>query len=159
MPDSQPDIRSAARALIVRDDAILLLRKEYENGDIAYALPGGAQEASETLCATLGRECLEEIGCEVEVQGLACVAEYFRRRSSAPAQVRHLLECLFRCDVPADYVPGNGAKPDKHQVDVEWLPIARLEQENLSHPFLTGAVARGTQDAVYLGVFRDDGTA
>ncbi len=155
MPDTPADVRTAARALIVRDGGILLLRKEYEDGRVRYALPGGAQEYSETLLETLGRECFEEIGVDVQVIRLAHMAEYFRRRSAQPDQTRHLLECLYLCEVPADYTPVNGDKPDQHQVSVEWLPLSRLHEAQLSHPFLTEEVASGSCQDVYLGVFRD----
>lgn len=155
MPDTPPDIRNAARALIVRDGAVLLLRKEYEDGTVRFALPGGAQEEGETLESTLQRECEEEIGVPVAMTGLVYLAEYFRRRTSQKNQIRHLLECLFRCEVPADYQPRNGHRPDKHQVGVEWLALDRLQEAELSHPFLTREVAEGRVDGTYLGVFRD----
>ncbi len=155
MPDSPPDIRNAARALIVREQAVLLLRKEYETGRVRYALPGGAQEENETLEATLQRECEEEIGVPVTMTGQLYVAEYFRRRTSQQNQIRHLLECLFCCTIPSDYQPRNGPQPDKHQVAVEWVPLDRLAEADLSHPFLTSAVASGAVPATYLGVFRD----
>lgn len=156
MPDSIPDIRSAARALIVHDDRLLMLRKEYEDGRVRFALPGGAQEYGETLQATLERECVEEIGTEVTVTGLAHVAEYFRKRESVPGATRHLLECLFRCEVPADYVPANGVKPDRHQVAVVWLPVGELADSSLSHPFLDDRVVLGNHPDIYLGVYRDE---
>lgn len=156
MPDSPPDIRNAARALVVRDGGVLLLRKEYEDGAIRYALPGGAQEEGETLEQTLQRECVEEIGVEVRITGRLYVAEYFRRRSSQPEVIRHLLECLFHCEVSADYQPHNGHRPDKHQVGVEWVPTVRLATASLSHPFLTQEVAEERVANPYLGVFRDD---
>ena len=156
MPDQAPDIRSAARALIVRDDCLLMLRKEYEDGRVRFALPGGAQEYGETLGETLERECEEEIGTPVTITGLAYVAEYFRKRESVPGATRHLLECLFRCEVPAGYVPANGRNPDKHQVGVVWLPVHELDDHSLSHPFLSDAVALGQHPDIYLGIYRDD---
>ena len=62
-----PTIRNCARAVIVRDGAILLLCKQSPSYGTRYALPGGAQEEYETLQAALVRECHEEIGTTVTV--------------------------------------------------------------------------------------------
>ena len=74
MENLLPLIRNAARALILRDGEILLLRKEDDDGSERYALPGGAQDPGETLRQALNRECLEEIGTEVEIRDLLHVA-------------------------------------------------------------------------------------
>ena len=58
MGNYNPVIRNTVRAVIVRDNRILLLRKEDELQGERYALPGGAQEAGETLEQTVNRECL-----------------------------------------------------------------------------------------------------
>lgn len=120
-----PPIRNAVRALILRDDRILLLRKDgYEKGE-RFALPGGGQDIGETLVQALIRECLEEIGAGVEIRRLAHVADYFKPRDTDPRTTRQMVEFLFECTVPDDYVPVNGSHPDKHQVEVVW---ARLDE-------------------------------
>ena len=128
MTELLPTIRNAVRAIIIKDEHILLLRKEYEDGSELYALPGGGQDTGETLEAALKRECLEEIGSEVELHELLQVADYFKPRPTTPPSRRHLLELLFLCSVPADYTPGNGPHPDKHQVEVTWVAISDLQQ-------------------------------
>ena len=62
-----PGIRNAVRAIIVRDAHILLLRKQGGGPGDRFALPGGGQDAGETLFQALQRECQEEIGTSVEV--------------------------------------------------------------------------------------------
>ena len=76
-----PPIRNAARALIIRDVHVLLLRKGGDERGERYAFPGGAQDPGETLQQALHRECLEEIGTETEILDLIHVADYFRQRS------------------------------------------------------------------------------
>jgi hypothetical protein len=49
MAELIPEIRNAARALIVRQDKILLLRKEADGGGERFALPGGGQDPGESL--------------------------------------------------------------------------------------------------------------
>jgi 8-oxo-dGTP pyrophosphatase MutT (NUDIX family) len=129
-----PPIRNAARALILQDNNILLLRKDgYEQGE-RFALPGGGQDLGETLEQALNRECLEEIG-------------------TRPRSTRHLVEFLFACTVPDDYVPVNGHHPDKHQVEVVWARLDELADMPLYPrslaPYLAGS-SEGT-GTVYLG--------
>jgi ADP-ribose pyrophosphatase YjhB (NUDIX family) len=148
-----PPIRNAARALILQDNNILLLRKDgYEQGE-RFALPGGGQDLGETLEQALYRECMEEIGTRVEIRDLVYVADCFKPRDTQPGSTRHLVEFLFTCTVPADYVPVNGHHPDKHQVEVVW---ARLD-ELAGMPLYPGSLAPYLVDAsgrtgtVYLG--------
>ena len=148
-----PPIRNAARAVILQDNNILLLRKDgYAQGE-RFALPGGGQDLGETLEQALYRECMEEIGTRVEICDLAYVADCFKPRDTQPGSTRHLVEFLFACKVPADYVPVNGHHPDKHQVEVVW---ARLD-ELAGMPLYPGSLAPHLVDAgertgtVYLG--------
>jgi 8-oxo-dGTP diphosphatase len=71
-------IRNSVKAIIVRDGALLLIRKEDAQGTY-YIFPGGGQEKFETMPETLRRECMEEIGVEVEVGALRCIREYIGR--------------------------------------------------------------------------------
>jgi 8-oxo-dGTP diphosphatase len=126
MESITPPIRNAARALILQEDNILLLRKDgYETGE-RFALPGGGQDLGETLEQALNRECLEEIGTRVEIRDLVYVADCFKPRDTSPRSTRHLVEFLFACTVPDDYVPMNGHHPDKHQVEVVWIRLDEL---------------------------------
>lgn len=121
-----PSIRNAVRALIIRDNRVLLIRKEYEDGSRKFALPGGAQDPGETLATALNRECREEIAADVRVNSLLHVADWFKPRDTIPPSTRHLVEFLFACDVADSYTPQNGRHPDKHQVDVVWIELDRL---------------------------------
>lgn len=149
----QPDIRNAVRAVIVKDQQILVLRKQYPSGEVRYALPGGGQEPGETLEAALHRECREEIDASVTVVGLRHVADYFRPRECDPQQIRHLVEFLFECRVEPDYQPSIGPEPDSHQTGVVWLSLDSAEMQALHPrgliPFLQGHCPCGAN--AYLG--------
>ncbi len=120
-------IRTAARALIVRDERVLLTRCLREAQEF-YLLPGGGQRPGESLRQTVARECREEIGTDVEVGALRFVRDYippeegFSYLSEAPHQVEH----IFECRVSADYRPSEGVEPDSSQVGVEWLPLEAM---------------------------------
>lgn len=139
--DLVPEIRNAVRALIVREEQILLLRKEGGGRGVRYALPGGAQDLGETLHDALNRECREEIATDVTIGELLHVADFFKRRDTDPPSRRHVVEFLFRCTVPADYVPRNGHHPDKHQVAVIWAPLSEVARMQLFPAFLTSCIA------------------
>lgn len=146
-------IRNAARALILQDDKILLLRKDgYEKGE-RFALPGGGQDIGETLLQALIRECMEEIGTRVEIRGLVYVADYFKPRDTDPRSTRQLVEFLFECTVPDDYTPANGSHPDKHQVEVVWARLDELAGMPLYPRSLAPYLADTREHAgtVYLG--------
>ncbi len=148
-----PPIRNAVRALIRRDNHILLLRKDgYEQGE-RFALPGGGQDIGETLEQALNRECLEEIGTRVEIHDLVYVADYFKPRETVPQSTRHLVEFLFECSVPGDYAPRNGHHPDKHQVEVVWAGLDQLAGMPLNPGSLTPYLVNSVENTgtVYLG--------
>ena len=121
-------IRTAARALIIREGKLLAIKMRDQSG-IFYILPGGGQRHSETLKQCLERECLEEIGTEVEVGELLYVREYigknheFRNAHSA----FHQLESVFRCTLPTPDGIGPGSEHDKKQIGVEWIPLNDLK--------------------------------
>jgi len=149
-----PMIRNAARALIVRDNKILLLRKDAGHRGVRYALPGGAQDPGETLEQALIRECLEEIGTEVEVRELLHVADYFKPRDTEPPSTRHVVEFVFACRLPADYIPRNGHRPDRHQIEVVWRALSEVDSIGLQPHSLTAYLARvgPANTPVYLGL-------
>lgn len=150
-----PTIRNAVRAVIVRSGRVLLLRKQGGGRGERFALPGGAQESGETLEEALQRECLEEIGTEVAILDLLHLADYFKQRDTVPPSTRQLVEFLFLCDVPPDYQAGNGARPDKHQVEVIWAPVSEVASmillpASLSRILASVAPGEGA-GGVYLG--------
>ncbi|MEJ2609768.1 MAG: NUDIX domain-containing protein [Candidatus Thiodiazotropha sp.] len=83
-------IRNAVRAVIVRDEALLMQKKSAEVCGVWYSLPGGGQEAHESLMEALVRECEEEIGATVDVGALLCVVDFFKQRDTQPPSSRHL---------------------------------------------------------------------
>lgn len=158
MTPLEPAIRNAARALIIQRGQVLLLRKEGGGEGLRYALPGGAQEAGESLTDALQRECVEEIGTRVSIGPLLHVADYIRERSTPPPRRRHLVEFLFRCSVDDEYAPRSGKRPDKHQVAVEWVDLASVAGLTMKPSFLGEHIvepAEARARAAYLGYFED----
>jgi 8-oxo-dGTP diphosphatase len=149
----QPDIRNTVRAVIIRDGYVLLQKKHDTLKGTRYTLPGGAQESGETLLQALQRECEEEIAVFVEAECIIHIADYFRHKTQPEPHIRQQLEILFLCRIPQSYVPKNGPKPDKSQVEVLWIPVDDLPQYNVIPSLLTEILPAVTNSdrPIYLG--------
>ena len=147
-------IRNSVRALIVRCNRVLLVRKRGPDGAERYALPGGGQEAGELLHQALRRECHEEIDSGVEVLGLLHVADAFAARAARPGGYRQRVEFVFHCQVPADYQPRSGPRPDRHQVAVVWVGLQHLDGIDLRPAGMAALIRQAAigQGPVYLGI-------
>lgn len=110
-------IRPTVRAVIIRSGKLLVQVKQRSGGPLYLTLPGGAQELGESMPESIARECHEEIGAAVSVGQLLHMAEVFKQKESG---VRHQVEALFACEVPAGYTPRMGPAPDRSQVDTIW---------------------------------------
>lgn len=121
-------IRNAARAIIIHDGKLLAVKMSDQRG-IYYILPGGGQRPGETLEATLKRECLEEVGLEVQVGPVVYVREYIGRNHNFSTKHSgfHQLEVVFRCSVQNPYCAAPGIETDNHQIGVSWLPLDALQ--------------------------------
>ena len=126
MLESTPAIRNSAKAIIIRDDAILLQRCRI-GGRIVHLLPGGTQEHGEALADTVRREVLEETGMRVRVEKLLWVREFIARHHLSIAGAgEHVVECIFRCTSEAGATIAVAAIPDAAQLDVRWVSLADL---------------------------------
>lgn len=122
-------LRNSARAIIVRDDKILLTRNEDASGPY-YLLPGGGQEPGETLHEALRRECLEETCAEVSIGPLLFVREYIGRNHEFAEYDKglHQVEFLFLCSLAAEAEVRQPKKCDPRQAAVEWVELDRLHE-------------------------------
>lgn len=153
MDDLLPGIRVSVRAFIRREDRFLVQKKHYEDGTERYCLPGGALDPGETLDRGLKRECLEEIGCDVDVIDLIHAADYFKTKDIEPPNRRQQVELIFSCSVPDDYEAQNGPHPDNHQVAVEWMNIADLCHKCFTPQGLSEVLGQSIPKApIYLGL-------
>ena len=125
-------IRTAARALIILQGKLLAIKMRDQSG-IFYILPGGGQHHGETLVQGLQRECLEEIGTDVEVGELLYVREYIGKNNQFRKDHRsfHQLESVFRCSLPNPNGIGPGTEHDKKQIGVEWVALDELHKHRL----------------------------
>jgi ADP-ribose pyrophosphatase YjhB (NUDIX family) len=114
-------------------------------------LPGGGQEALETLVEAIIRECREELGTLVTVGELLYVRDYIGRHHEFAAVDRdaHQIELMFACSVAENYESMLGSSPDAEQVGVVWLSLAGVSGARLYPAALKRALQDGTHG--YLG--------
>lgn len=122
------NIRSSAKALLVRDGKLLVIRCQ-RRGTEYYTLPGGGQEYQESLAQTVIRECLEETGLSVKVESLAAVQEEIvtdpQAIQSAP-EYCHEHMWYFRCRI-ADSQIQETTHQDLGQTGIQWVPLDEVK--------------------------------
>lgn len=123
--------RISAKAIVVDDDRILLIKKADADGDY-YILPGGGQEHGETLFQTLIREVKEETGYSIQPKDLVFVRDYiganheFAKDSSHFHQVELYFEASLMRDGHSEaYLLDDG------QIGVEWLPAVEIQKHRV----------------------------
>lgn len=120
-------IRVRACALIIENDAVLLVEFEDENG-LHYNLPAGGVERGESVIEAVKREAWEEASVDVEVGQLAFVSEH------APHLITYYeskspygLSLMFDCKIKEGSRPSLPKKPDQNQTGVRWVSLSELE--------------------------------
>ncbi|NJL76141.1 MAG: NUDIX domain-containing protein [Saprospiraceae bacterium] len=122
-------VRTAAKAVIIQEGRLLCVKKQQAD-KIYFLLPGGGQHHGETLIQTLQRECLEEIGAEVNVYQALHVREYIGKNHQWGNQSLHQVEVLFSCTLKFPHLPlfKTTMASDKYQVGIEWVELSKLAQ-------------------------------
>ena len=84
--------REAGRAIVIdEDNKIAILHVTEKN---YFKLPGGGIESGEDKIAAVKRECLEEIGCDVEIIGeIGSIIEY--RKLLNPRNLKQTSYCYL----------------------------------------------------------------
>ncbi len=129
--------RNSAKAVILKDNKLLAIEKVDRDGQW-YLLPGGGQEFGETLIDALKRECLEEIGAEVEVGNMILCREYIGRNHEFAETDSdfHQVEFYFLCTLTSDVNENSATKPDIGQTGIRWLSLSGDNNIRLYPKFL-----------------------
>jgi ADP-ribose pyrophosphatase YjhB (NUDIX family) len=146
-------VRVSVKAIIVREERLLVLKCRDEESEW-YMLPGGGQEAGETMEQALRRECLEELGCAVRMGPLRFVRDYIAKNhefaDSAPSPDFHQVELMFECHLDSE--PTGAVQPDSMQDGFAWLDVTRLPGSRLYPRILERVLwPVGTSGVTYLG--------
>jgi ADP-ribose pyrophosphatase YjhB (NUDIX family) len=144
MSSASNSVRTAARAVVVRDGKLLAITMRDREGEF-FILPGGGQRHGETLADTLRRETHEEIGVALEPGPVLYVREYIGKNHGFAREHHHFhqVEVVFRCTLPDGAEIGAGSERDRKQVGLAWLELAKLGEHRLFPAFLKKCVRGG----------------
>jgi 8-oxo-dGTP diphosphatase len=130
-------MRYAARAIIVRNQDILLMRRN-KFGKVYYILPGGGVNAGESPEQALYRELAEETGVVVRDHRLV-----FTEEAGAPYGTQFVYVCTYVSGEPA-------LSPDSEEAKIHalgsnlyepmWVPVHEVAHLAFNSPALRGAV-------------------
>lgn len=147
-------IRNSAKAVIIRDGKLLVIRNTTD-GQNWYLLPGGGQNHAESLKDALKRECMEEASIVVEVGDIIFVRDYISRNHefAETENDAHQVEFMFLCTIDEDAEPKMGTNSDQWQTGVQWLPLGKLSDFALYPSLLKEALSEGIPEraSIYLG--------
>lgn len=123
-------IRLGAKALIVHDHKILVIREKVDGPhgrEEIYDFPGGGIEPGESVISGLKREVFEEIGLEIEAQRLLGTWDFIVPRQDNYDIGVHVVCLGYQCR------PTNGIKVDLDNnpaqediFDTQWLTKSQI---------------------------------
>ncbi|HET7035057.1 MAG TPA: NUDIX domain-containing protein [Thermomicrobiaceae bacterium] len=134
---SAPRNVTSVGGLVVRDDAVLLVRMTYGPSHGRYMLPGGLVEPGETLDRAIAREVLEETGVAARPLGIIGL----RSRYDGPNNDTYVLWLLQH--------ESGEPRPEGHENDdARYLTLAEIDTRDdvtylaayLARRVLSGAV-------------------
>jgi 8-oxo-dGTP diphosphatase len=115
-----PRMGVGACILNERAELLLVLRaREPEKG--TWSIPGGKVDPYERLEDTVRREMKEEVGLDIEVTGLLCMAETIR-----PEREEHWISAIYRASVAAGVA--RNMEEGGAIVEIGWFPMDKLPQ-------------------------------
>jgi len=150
MFDNSYKIRVSARAIILRENKILL--NCFGDG-VYYNFPGGGIEQGENALQTVVREVREETGLIVAAEEFVFALEYEPVTSGYIYGVGHHISLFFRCEL----VEGESPVPYEAEINPDdptmasrqvWVPVERLPEINV-----IPQIGRNLQSYIETGVF------
>jgi len=112
-------VRRAARAVVFDQDKNIGIL--YVGKHDYHKLPGGGLEGEENIDAALRRECLEEIGCDIETFGeLGEIIEYRDKWS-----IKQHSYCFIANLVGAKKNQDFTQKEIENDFSIKWLPLEK----------------------------------
>jgi 8-oxo-dGTP diphosphatase len=115
----------AVGAIVIHDDALLMVQRANDPGKGLWSLPGGRVEHGEFLADALRREVKEETGLEVEVGELAGILE-------VPGDDLHYVILDYHAEVTGSPEP----KANGDAGDVAWVPLDRVAHMDCTPRFV-----------------------
>lgn len=147
-------IRNSAKAIIIEHNKLLCTKNKDQFG-IFYLLPGGGQKPFEKITEALKRECLEEIGAEVDIGDIIFVRDYIGKNhefAEWDADI-HQIEYMFLCTLKSEVDYTKGTEPDNYQIGLEWIDLNKLKEYRIYPGILNKVISNQgkLKDKIYLG--------
>ncbi|HQT84638.1 MAG: phosphohydrolase [Acidiphilium sp. 37-64-53] len=111
--------------VVLRGEAVLLVRRGQPPAQGAWSLPGGGQELGETAEAAARRELVEETGLTVGALWLAGAVDSIHRNTEGRIEYHYTI-----LDFAADY-QGGDARPGGDVSAVAWVAEAEFDAYEL----------------------------
>jgi ADP-ribose pyrophosphatase YjhB (NUDIX family) len=114
----------AVGAIVWKEERFLLIRRGQPPRKGGWSIPGGRQEAGETVHEAVHREILEEAGIEIDIIGVAAVVDLIDREED---DIKHHYTVI---DMLAEWRSGEACAGDD-AMDVAWVPLEEIGQYDL----------------------------
>src|ERR1700761_3755780 len=114
----------AVGAIVWKEDRFLLIRRGQPPRKDGWSIPGGRQEAGETVHEAVHREIREEAGIEIEIIGVAAVVDLIDRDEQ---DIKHHYTVI---DMLAEWRSGE-ARAGDDATDVAWVGLDEIAAYDL----------------------------
>ena len=114
----------AVGAIVWKADRFLLIRRGQPPRQGGWSIPGGRQEAGETVYDAVHREIREEAGIEIDIVGVAAVVDLIDREED---DIKHHYTVI---DMLAEWRSGE-ARAGDDAMDVAWVRLDEIGQYDL----------------------------
>lgn len=139
--------RQAARGIVLRDEAILLLFTERYND---FSFPGGGVDAGEDLVVGLRRELEEETGAtNIRVVDHYGYVDEFRPHWKPPFDLMHMTSHFYTCEID---VRLGESRMEHYERDNGMRPVWVNLREAIAH---NRAVMRRQDKSMGLSIYRE----
>ena len=126
----------AVLAVIVKDEAVLLVRRLNPPDAGLWGFPGGKVEWGETLGQAAERELLEETSVIARAEGVLSALDAFDHRADGSIGYHFVLIAML-----CEYLHGQPVAADD-ALDATWVPLSRLSGGGIPLSADVEAVAR-----------------
>jgi len=114
----------AVGAIVWKDDRFLLIRRGKPPRQGGWSIPGGRQEAGETVRDAVHREIREEAGIEIDITGVAAVVDLIDRGEQ---DIKHHYTVI---DMLAEWRSGEVRAGDD-AMDTAWVRLEEIGDYDL----------------------------